>query len=93
MGDPVSWFVVEPGWSVVDNEGTHVGSVIQVVGDPNVDIFDGLSVRRGSDVLKPPTYVPSEHVGAIEQGTVHLTVDAAAVDGLPPYEAPRQPGP
>jgi sporulation protein YlmC with PRC-barrel domain len=42
--DPVSWFVIEPGWKVVDSQGQEVGSVDEVVGDSNSDIFNGLSI-------------------------------------------------
>ncbi len=88
MADPVSWKVVEPGWSVLDSAGEQVGAVDQVVGDPEADIFDGLSVRKGSDVLPRPKYVPSEQVGAIEEGAVHLTIDADAFAAAGDYEEP-----
>ncbi len=88
MADPVSWKVVEPGWTVVDGAGEPVGAVEQVVGDPEADIFDGLSVRRGTDLLPRPKYVPSEQVGSIEEGTVHLTIDAAAFEAAEDYQGP-----
>ncbi len=88
MADPVSWKVVEPGWSVLDSAGEQVGAVDQVVGDPEADIFDGLSVRKGADVLPRPKYVPSEQVGAIEEGAVHLTIDADAFAAADDYEEP-----
>jgi uncharacterized protein YrrD len=87
MPDPVSWKVVEPGWAVVATGGDAVGKVDRIIGDPEADIFDGLAVGGGS-VLDRPTYVPSEQVGAIEEGTVHLTIDAEAYGGLSPYEEP-----
>lgn len=88
MADPVSWKVVEPGWAVVDEAGAEVGTVEQVVGDPEADIFDGLAVRRGRDLMPKPAYVPSEQVGAIEEGTVHLSLDGDAFAHLDDYEAP-----
>jgi hypothetical protein len=89
MADPVSWKVVEPGWAVVASDGNQVGKVDQVIGDPEADIFDGISVGAGS-ILDKPTYVPSEQVGPIEEGTVHLTIDADAYGQLAPYEEPPQ---
>jgi hypothetical protein len=89
MADPVSWKVVEPGWAVVAGDGPRVGRVDQIIGDPEADIFDGLSVGTGS-ILEKPKYVPSEQVGPIEVGTVHLTIDADAYAQLPPYEEPPQ---
>lgn len=88
MADPVSWKVVEPGWAVVASGGEQVGKVDQVLGDPEADIFDGLSVGAGAVVLDRPTYVPSEVVGEIEEGTVHLTIDADAFSQLGPYQEP-----
>ncbi len=88
MADPASWKVVEPGWGVVTSDGGEVGKVTEVLGDAEADIFDGLAVGSGT-VLDRPLYVPSEQVGAIEEGTVHLTIDADGYARLGPYEAPR----
>lgn len=87
MADPVSWIVVERGWSVVANDGSEVGKVDQVLGDTEVDIFDGLAVGAGT-VLDRLLYVPSEKVGAIEEGTVHLGIDSDEYHRLAPYEPP-----
>ncbi|MFL5943146.1 MAG: PRC-barrel domain-containing protein [Gaiellaceae bacterium] len=88
MPDPVAWTMVEPGWAVVASDGSEVGKLDQVLGDPEADIFDGLAVRAGN-VLDKPIYVPSEQVGAIEEGTVHLTIEAEAYARLAPYDEPR----
>jgi len=85
MADPVAWTVVERGWAVTASDGNEVGKVDQVLGDLEADIFDGLAVGAGA-VLDRPRYVPSERVGAIEEGTVHLTIDAEAYAVLEPYE-------
>jgi uncharacterized protein YrrD len=87
MPDPVSWKVVERGWSVVASDGDEVGKVDEVIGDPEADIFDGLAVGAGA-VLDRPLYVASEHVGPIEEGTVHLTIDAEEYRRSTPYEEP-----
>ena len=44
MADPVSWLLIEPGWKVRAADGSEVGEVDEVVGDSNVDIFDGLAI-------------------------------------------------
>jgi PRC-barrel domain len=87
MADPVAWTVVERGWAVVANDGNEVGKINEVLGDPEADIFDGFAVGVGA-VLDRPRYVPSEIVGAIEEGTVHLTIDADAYGQLTPYKPP-----
>jgi hypothetical protein len=71
MRDPVSWFLIEPGWQVVDAGGADVGTVNEVRGDEDKDIFDGLMV---SVSMLDKTYVPSEQVGPITEGRVELTV-------------------
>jgi hypothetical protein len=68
--DPVSWMMIEQGWSVVDADGEDVGRIDEVLGDEDADIFNGLQVLTG--VLGTPQYVPSERVGDIVEGRVQL---------------------
>jgi sporulation protein YlmC with PRC-barrel domain len=84
--DPVSWFVIEPGWKVVDSQGEEVGSVDEVVGDSSEDIFNGLSISPS--LLSRPRYVPSEQVGAITQGRVQLKLTKDQVRHLGEFEEP-----
>ena len=72
MADPVAWTMIEPGWSVVDASGDEIGTIAEVEGDEQLDIFDGIKVRQGMDILSEPRYIPAEQVGRIEVGTVHL---------------------
>ena len=44
MADPVSWLQIAQGWNVVASDGVIVGTVAQVEGDKQSDIFDGLAV-------------------------------------------------
>ena len=69
--DPVSWFLIEPGWQVADAVGVEVGTVAEVRGDENEDIFDGLIVAVSAVDKK---YVPSEQVGPITEGRIELTI-------------------
>lgn len=72
MPDPVSWMLIEAGWSVVDSQGEEVGRVDEVLGDESADIFNGLQVLTG--VIAKPTYVPAEQVGEIVEDRVRLLV-------------------
>jgi len=85
-GDPVSWFVIEPGWKVVDAEGQEIGSVDEVVGDSSDDIFNGLSIS--TSLLGRPRYVPSEQVGTITQGHVQLKLTKDQIGRLGEFEEP-----
>jgi uncharacterized protein YrrD len=84
MADPVSWLVVEPGWSVVGRDGTEIGKVEEVIGDSGEDIFNGLSVSSG--LLGKPKYVPSERVAGIVEGEIRLDLPAEAIEHLDDHE-------
>jgi hypothetical protein len=54
-----------------------------MLGDPERDIFDGIAVSTGA--LAKSTYVPSEQVGEIREGEVHLALSSdqfAQLDSL-----------
>ena len=78
--DPVSWKVIEPGWSVIAADGEELGTVHEVLGDSTADIFNGLSVSPG--VLRSSRYVPSEQVEEIVERRVRLALTAAEFDTL-----------
>ena len=63
MTDPVSWLQIEQGWNVVASDGVIVGTVAQVEGDKQDDIFDGLAVESRTPIQL--RYVAGEQVGAI----------------------------
>ena len=63
-GDPVSWLLAERGWSVVDAGGKKVGTVDEVLGDEQTDIFHGLIVD-GEEIL-------AERIGQIREGEIRL---------------------
>jgi len=86
MPDPVSWFVIEPGWSVVDAEGREVGKVAEITGDSEQDIFDGLAISSGA--LRTRRYVPSEQVAGIVEGQVTLTLRGDEVTRLEEFTEP-----
>lgn len=72
MSDPVSYLMIEPGWTVVDSGGEEIGSVSEVRADDSRDIFDGLMVK--AKLLSAPRYVPAERVARIFVGRIELDV-------------------
>jgi hypothetical protein len=84
MADPVSWLVIERGWTVVSSDHEQVGRVEEVVGDENADIFDGLTIA--TNLLGKPRYVPAEQVASIVEGEVQLALSAGEAERLPEYE-------
>lgn len=83
--DPVSWYLIETGWRVEVADGTEIGHVVDVIGDEDEDIFDGLAVASG---LHRPRYVPSENVSGIVVGTVSLTLSGTELEALEEYVQP-----
>jgi len=86
VADPVSWLQIAQGWNVVTSDGQLVGTVAQVEGDKQSDIFDGLAVEASH--AKLILYVPGEQVGPIYPGEVTLTIDSSGIGKLEPFQAP-----
>lgn len=90
MADPISWIVLEPGHAVLTSDGEKLGTVKELLGDSEADIFHGLRVTAGllgSDVK----YVPAELVESIDTEAMHLKISAAETDRLDQYTAPGEP--
>lgn len=83
-GDPVSWLQIEQGWNVVTSDDADVGTVAQIEGDKQDDIFDGLAVESGKQIR----YVPGEKVGQIFPGQVTLKMGSSDFGTLEPFQAP-----
>jgi hypothetical protein len=90
----VSWKMIEHGWSVRSSDGEDVGVVFLVVGDENVDIFDGLAIthHKGFAVhnyADLPHYVEASQVASIDDsGEVTLAITADEARGLPVHDPP-----
>lgn len=63
-GDPVSWLLIEPGWTVYDALGKKIGKVKEVLADEQADIFHGLLVN-GNEVL-------ADRIAEIREGEIRL---------------------
>lgn len=72
MTDPVSYLMIEPGWTVVGSDGEEIGNVSEVRADDSRDIFDGLMVK--AKLLGAARYVPAERVARIFVGRIELDV-------------------
>jgi uncharacterized protein YrrD len=83
MPDPVAWKAVEKGWAVYDRDGEQVGTVEEIAGDEEADIFDGFGVKTGT--FGAAKYVPAEVVESIAVGEIRLTIsgnEVAALDDM-----------
>jgi hypothetical protein len=86
VSDPVSWFMIEPGWKVVDPAGKEIGHVEEVVGDSGEDIFNGLAISTG--LSRRPRYVPSERVQEITEDQVRVSLTADELHRLGEFKEP-----
>ena len=86
MSDPVSWFLIEQGWSVEGSDGNELGKLEEVLGDSSHDIFDGLTVSSG--LLNKPRYVPAELVAEIVEGSIRLSIGKDEFERLDAHEEP-----
>src|SRR5437763_2200812 len=91
MADPVSWFLIRPGWKVVASDGAELGRVDEVAGDEDSDIFDGLAVA--TSVLGKPRYVPAEQIASIEEGKIRLSLTRDQAAQLGEYLEPATSAP
>jgi hypothetical protein len=83
VSEPVSWLLIRRGWQVVATDGTAVGRIGAVRGEPTKSIFDGIVVRANSS---PPRYLPAELVREIVSGQITLKLSAAEFEATPPEE-------
>jgi hypothetical protein len=84
--DPVSWLMIEPGWKVKAADGKDAAKVIEVVGDSEKDIFNGLAISVG--FFAKARYLPAERVTTIVEGEVHLDLASREVRKLDQFERP-----
>lgn len=77
MREPVSWLMIEKGWEVLDKDDKTAGHVMEVLGDEQLDIFDGLAIRHHRFGRK--RYVPAGHVVQILQGQVTLDMSESEI--------------
>lgn len=82
----VSWKVLEQDAVVVTSDGSEAARIVEVVGDPEADIFGGLVVKVG--LLGPNRHLPAERVRGIWPRRVEVDATAEELENLPPYEEP-----
>lgn len=83
MSEPVSWLLIRRGWQVVASDGTALGRIGAVRGEPTKSIFNGIVVRVNS---APPRYIPSDLVSEIVSGRITLKLSAAEFEAVPPEQ-------
>ncbi len=80
-GDPVSWFLIEPGWTVVGRDGERARQRRTRCSATRTPTSSTGSPSRPG-FLRTARYVPAERVGAIVEGRVELDLDRDEFDRL-----------
>ena len=81
--DPVAWTALRGGEEVRTSDGELVGHVTHPLGDPSLDVFEGIGFRKG--VFGPHRMVRPEEIASITKRRVGLTIPAQDVAELPMY--------
>lgn len=82
--DHGSYMMITEGMSVKGTEG-HLGSVVSMVGDINMDVFRGIMVSHG--IMGKHTFIPSDVITGVTDHDVEVNLSHSEFDRLP-SEAP-----
>jgi ribose 5-phosphate isomerase A len=82
--ETLAWRVIKPGMTVLDGDGTSIGTVARVLADDGADIFHGIALKRGLPVVGEEREVVAARIERIAEDVVHTDLTAAEVESLPP---------
>lgn len=82
--EEVSWQFIAPGTPVLASDGTPIGRVTHVLGDPERDIFDAVGFRH--HLWTTNRMAPAATVARITERAVSLRISAAEAEHCPPYQ-------
>jgi hypothetical protein len=82
LGAPSSYLALEGGAAVLSSDGRELGRVEHVLGDPDLDVFDGI-VLDTSVLPGGRRFADASQVAEIYERGVVLTLDAAGAERLP----------
>jgi len=87
-GEPqVAWIAIDEGAVVLAANGSEIGTVKEVAGDEEHDIFDGLVISHSR--FGAHRYVASERVTGIWPDKVATNLSDEEAGQLPEYREPR----
>jgi hypothetical protein len=80
----IAWTVLQRGHSIVTSEGERLGSVKEVIGDRDKDIFSGVTYSPG--LTRSDLFIPADSISEITDDGLLLTLSQQEADGLDDYE-------
>jgi len=81
---PLAWTAILADTPVHAKEGREVGTVHDVLGSEQKDIFHGIVVHQG--LIGRNVFVPADQVGTITDRRLVISLSEDEVRELPPYE-------
>ena len=79
----VSWRGIVYGTPVVAADGTKIGTVHEVLGSDQEDIFHGIRLKRQGH---PDVMIAASDIGTMSTTSIDTQLSPADVDALPAYD-------
>jgi len=83
---PIAWSALRPGAAAVTADGGELGTVHEVLGDVDEDIFHSVVVKRASD--GEAVEIPAERIKRLTERHVVTDLDGGDAGALPEYRQP-----
>lgn len=81
---PISWKTVRADTPVFSSDDEEVGTVHEILGSEQADIFHGIVVRTG--LLGKDVMVPAQEVTQLADKRIDLSLSAEQVHALEPFQ-------
>jgi hypothetical protein len=81
---PVSWKTIRADTGVYSSDDKEVGTIHEVLGSEQADIFHGIVVRSG--LLGKDVVVLAQHVTGLSEKRIDLALSAEQVRALEPFQ-------
>ena len=85
---PIAWRGVTPDTPVRTSEGEEVGTLSDMLGSDQEDIFHGIVVHLGR--LGHHVFVPADQVSLMTHTHVDVALTSAEIHALPKHDEERQ---
>ncbi len=86
--DPIAWRAVAQDIAVHSSEGEAVGTMSDLLGSDQEDIFHGIVVHLGR--LGHHVFVPADQVSLITRSHVDVALTSDEIHALPEHDEERQ---
>jgi len=86
--DPIAWRGVTQDTPVITSEGERVGTLSDMLGSDQEDIFHGIVVHLGR--FGHHVFVPADQVTLMTRSSVQVALTSAEIHALPKHDEERQ---